>query len=212
MREKSPNHEVEKGRGFTSIFPVACKRAPRVPFPCALIVQFDLDPRMRMRFSAQISTEEGRFDPCEGYSSSYEVVLNYQMENVVQTIEIAGPRRRSSSVPARRKISQRKVSYSSGRPRRRRDPNFTEEEELELCRIGLGVKSDTARREEEELKRKMQRKPSRKVSREGDYVLIQERKGVLMSQAGAQEVIEERVLIGSDEYFYMMSQGLLKTG
>ena len=69
------------------------------------------------------------------------------------------------------------------------------------------------RREEEDLKRKLaaQRKPSRKISREGDFVVIEERRGCRMSQAGTQEVTQERVLINSDEYFYMMKQGLLKT-
>ena len=71
----------------------------------------------------------------------------------------------------------------------------------------------TTRREEEDLKRKLaaQRKPSRKISREGDFVVIEERRGCRMSQAGTQEVTQERVLINSDEYFYMMKQGLLKT-
>ena len=64
------------------------------------------------------------------------------------------------------------------------------------------------------MKRKLaaQRKPSRKISREGDFVVIEERRGCRMSQAGTQEVTQERVLINSDEYFYMMKQGLLKTG
>ena len=50
------------------------------------------------------------------------------------------------------------------------------------------------------MRKKMLRKPSRKVSREGDYLLIQERLGVVMSQSGAQQVRERRVLIDSDEY------------
>ena len=90
---------------------------------------------------------------------------------------------------------------------------------MELYRISCmgwsgGSKSESARREEEELARKLaaQRKPSRKISREGDYVVISEKRGVKTSQAGAQEITEERVLINSDEYFYMMQQGLLKTG
>ncbi len=44
------------------------------------------------------------------------------------------------------------------------------------------------------------RKPSRKISREGDYLVVQERLGVLMSQTGSQQVRECRYLINSDEY------------
>ena len=102
---------------------------------------------------------------------------------------------------------------STSRIRKKRDPTFTEEEELELCRIGMGLGcgSDERRREEEELRKKMMRKPSRKVSREGSYVLIQEISGIRMTQTGSQQIREERVLIGSDEYNYMLKKGLLKT-
>merc|ERR1719376_1805 len=60
------------------------------------------------------------------------------MENVQQTIQIRGPppRRAISMPPGRgggRRLSQRKFSY--GHPRKQRDPNFTEEDELELYRM-----------------------------------------------------------------------------
>lgn len=80
--------------------------------------------------------------------------------------------------------------------------------------MGLGTKSDSARREEEEIKKKLaaQRKPSRRISREGDYIVIQERAGIKTSQAGTQTITEERVLINSDEYFYLLNKGVLNTG
>ena len=84
---------------------------------------------------------------------------------------------------------------------------LTEDELLELYKMsygGGGRKNSRAAQEEEELKRKMMRKPSRKVSREGDYLVIQDRLGVLMSQTGAQQVREKRVLINSDEYNYVL--------
>ena len=73
---------------------------------------------------------------------------------------------------------------------------------MELYKMSFGglPKSARAAQEEEEIKRKLMRKPSRKISREGDYLVIQDRMGVLMSQTGAQQVSEKRVLINSDEY------------
>ena len=66
--------------------------------------------------------------------------------------------------------------------------------------FGGGDRGKEQKREEEELRKKMIRKPSRKVSSEGDYLVVQERLGVLMSQTGAQQVRESRYLINSDEY------------
>jgi len=79
---------------------------------------------------------------------------------------------------------------------------ISEEEMLELYKMsfGGGDKREKQKREEEELRKKMLRKPSRKISREGDYLVVQERLGVLMSQTGAQQVRESRYLINSDEY------------
>jgi hypothetical protein len=75
--------------------------------------------------------------------------------------------------------------------------------ELYMMSFGGRTKSQSAQ-EEEDARRKMTRKPSRKISREGDYLLIQEKLGVLMSQTGAQQVKETRVLIDSDEYHYII--------
>jgi len=78
---------------------------------------------------------------------------------------------------------------------------------MELYKMSFGgqrPKSSRAAAEEEEIRRKMVRKPSRKISREGDYLLIQEKIGVLMSQTGAQQIKETRVLIDSDEYHHVI--------
>ena len=72
--------------------------------------------------------------------------------------------------------------------------------ELYKMSFGGGDKREKQKREEEELRKKMLRKPSRKISRDGDYLVVQERLGVLMSQTGAQQVRENRYLINSDEY------------
>ena len=72
--------------------------------------------------------------------------------------------------------------------------------ELYKMSFGGGDKREKQKREEEELRKKMLRKPSRKISREGDYLVVQERLGVLMSQTGAQQVRKNRYLINSDEY------------
>lgn len=95
---------------------------------------------------------------------------------------------------------------------------LTEDELLELYKMsyGGGRKSSKAAQEEEEIRKKLMRKPSRKISRwglfsrsaqyilifcrEGDYLVIQDRLGCIMSQTGAQQVRERRVLINSDEY------------
>ena len=105
--------------------------------------------------------------------------------------------RRSLSVPP---APQRRVSAKRSMQR------LSEDELLELYKMsyGGGRKNSRAAQEEEELRRKMMRKPSRKISREGDYLVIQDRLGVLMSQTGAQQVLEKRVLINSNEYNYVL--------
>lgn len=80
---------------------------------------------------------------------------------------------------------------------------ISEEEMMELYKMSFGggpPKSSQAAREEEEIRKKLIRKPSRKISREGDYLVVQERLGVMMSQTGAQQVHETRYLINSEEY------------
>lgn len=80
---------------------------------------------------------------------------------------------------------------------------LTEDEMMELYKMSFGggsKNSEEERKKEDEMRKKLMRKPSRKISREGDYLVIQDRKGVLMSQTGAQLVEEKRVLINSDEY------------
>ena len=165
-----------------------------------------------MRFSAKITTEEEIYDaPPSEQVSNFETITGYQTESIQRTINLRPKGRRSISNPNyRRKPGLATPGYE--RIRKKRDPTFTEEEELELCRIGLGGGgSDEKRKEEEALRKKMMRKPSRKVSREGSYVLIQEISGIKMTQTGSQQIREERVLIGSDEYDYMLKKGLLKT-
>ena len=167
-----------------------------------------------MRFSAKITTEEERFDDDSSEAiCSFQITTGYEMESIQQTINLRPKNRRASSVPTfKRKSGLSFPGSSTSRIRKKRDPTFTEEEELELCRIGMGLGgSEERRREEEELRKKMMRKPSRKVSREGSYVLIQEISGIRMTQTGSQTIREERVLIGSDEYNYMLKKGLLKT-
>ena len=177
-----------------------------------------------MRFSAKISTQEDRYDTNTSECiSSYVSSTGYEMESIQCTVQLqpvpAVPVRLfllTASVPNHRRKSGTRVagSSSSTRTRKKRDANFTEEEELELCRIGLGMgygETSQKKKEEEELRMKMMRKPSRKVSREGDFVLIQEISGIKMTQTGNQQIREERVLIGSEEYFYMLNKGLLKT-
>merc|ERR1712130_1040564 len=49
---------------------------------------------------------------------------------------------------------------------------------------------------EEELIQRAMRKRSRKVSREGDFLLLVEKNGLLTTQSGVQEVHERRVRLG----------------
>merc|ERR1719167_543730 len=49
---------------------------------------------------------------------------------------------------------------------------------------------------EDELIQKAMRKRSRKVSREGDFLLLVEKNGLLTTQSGVQEVHERRVRLG----------------
>merc|ERR1712210_46943 len=49
---------------------------------------------------------------------------------------------------------------------------------------------------EDELIQRAMRKRSRKVSREGDFLLLVEKNGLLTTQSGVQEVHEQRVRLG----------------
>merc|ERR1712166_658466 len=103
-------------------------------------------------------------------------------EDAEATVSIQSNPRRSISMPPR----SRKVSSKKSMSR------ISEEELLELYKMsfgGGGARKEEQKREEEELRKKMI-KPSRKVSRQGDYLIVQERLGVLMSQTGAQQVKE----------------------
>ena len=104
--------------------------------------------RRTMRFSAKISTEEQVFSD----SSTSEGTSAFEMENIVHTIRLPAPPRRAASVPTSRRASRPSLSSggsgSGGRPRRKRDPNFTEEDELELFRLsvmGWGGGNESAR-------------------------------------------------------------------
>merc|ERR1712073_67264 len=118
---------------------------------------------------------------------------HFESDEAEATVKIRN-NRRSFSMPLNQ---NRKVSAKKSMSR------ISEEEMLELYKMsfgGGGGRREEQKREEEELRKKLLRKPSRKVSREGDYLVVKERLGVLMSQTGAQQVRESRYLINSDEY------------
>ena len=118
-----------------------------------------------MRFSAKITTQEDRYDANTSECvPTYQITTGYEMESIQCTVQLRPKGRRATSVPNFKRKSGLKMSGSSpSRSRKKRDPGFTEEEELELCRIGLGMGygggSEEKRKEEEELRKKMMRKP-----------------------------------------------------
>merc|ERR1711953_1528361 len=150
-----------------------------------------------MRFTAEISCFETAYDAENGKQRLLQ--RHFEADEASETVVVAAIRgRRSlSAVPS---SSQRRVSSKRSMQR------LTEDELLELYKMsyGGGRKSSKAAQEEEEVRKKMMRKPSRKISREGDYLVIQDRLGCIMSQTGAQQVRERRVLINSDEYNYVL--------
>jgi len=147
-----------------------------------------------MRFTAEISCFESTFENDGLQPLGHQLSpRHFESEDVEATVSIKSNPRRSISMPPR----SRKVSSKKSMSR------ISEEEMLELYKMsfgGGGARKEEQKREEEELRKKMTRKPSRKVSRQGDYLIVQERLGVLMSQTGAQQVKESRYLINSDEY------------
>ena len=46
-----------------------------------------------------------------------------------------------------------------------------------------------------------------KVSRQGDYVIITDKEGVLTTQNGTQQVVEKRVKLGSDDFDKLVELG-----
>eukprot|EP00093_Oithona_nana_P011230 11230.XXX_231132_230553_1 [CDS] Oithona nana genome sequencing. len=149
-----------------------------------------------MRFTAEISCFETAYDAENGKQRLLQ--RHFEADEASETVVVAVRGRRSLSVPPG--ASQRRVSSKRSMQR------LTEDELLELYKMsyGGGRKSSKAAQEEEEVRKKMMRKPSRKISREGDYLVIQDRLGCIMSQTGAQQVHERRVLINSDEYNYVV--------
>merc|ERR1711971_1241203 len=149
--------------------------------------------KFKMRFTAEISCFESTFENDGLQPLGHQLSpRHFESEDVEATLSIKSNPRRSISMPPR----SRKVSSKKSMSR------ISEEEMLELYKMSFGGsdKREKQKREEEELCKKMLRKPSRKISREGDYLVVQERLGVLMSQTGAQQVRESRYLINSDEY------------
>merc|ERR1712098_541120 len=61
---------------------------------------------------------------------------------------------------------------------------------------------------EEELIQRAMRKKSRKVSREGDFLVFVEKKGVLTTQNGTQQINETRVKIGGKDMERLEELGL----
>merc|ERR1711942_562989 len=69
------------------------------------------------------------------------------------------------------------------------------------------VKKMSRVEKEEELIQKAMRKKSRKVSRQGDYVVFTDRKGVLTTQNGTQQIVERRVKLGSHDLEKLVELG-----
>lgn len=144
-----------------------------------------------MKFTAEISCYESRIGFEENDEDNQEFERHFESDEATATVTVTVQRRASSVAPSRRVSSKKSLS------------RISEEEMMELYKMSFGggpPKSSRAAQEEEEIRKKLMRKPSRKISREGDYLVVQERLGVLMSQTGAQQVRENRYLINSDEY------------
>merc|ERR1711874_473421 len=60
---------------------------------------------------------------------------------------------------------------------------------------------------EEEFIQKAMRKKSRKVSRQGDFVIFTEKQGILTTQNGTQQITERRVKLGSHDLEKLMELG-----
>eukprot|EP00091_Calanus_sinicus_P015637 TRINITY_DN3409_c0_g1_i4.p1 TRINITY_DN3409_c0_g1~~TRINITY_DN3409_c0_g1_i4.p1 ORF type:complete len:153 (-),score=49.40 TRINITY_DN3409_c0_g1_i4:130-588(-) len=60
---------------------------------------------------------------------------------------------------------------------------------------------------EEELIQRAMRKKSRKVSRQGDFVIFTEKQGVLTTQNGTQQIVERRIKLGSHDLEKLVELG-----
>merc|ERR1711892_855564 len=60
---------------------------------------------------------------------------------------------------------------------------------------------------EEELIQKVMRKKSRKVSRQGDFVIFTEKQGLLTTQNGTQQITERRIKLGSHDLEKLVELG-----
>eukprot|EP00090_Calanus_glacialis_P012749 TRINITY_DN2136_c0_g1_i2.p1 TRINITY_DN2136_c0_g1~~TRINITY_DN2136_c0_g1_i2.p1 ORF type:complete len:153 (-),score=49.41 TRINITY_DN2136_c0_g1_i2:150-608(-) len=69
------------------------------------------------------------------------------------------------------------------------------------------VKRVSRMEREEELIQRVMRKKSRKVSRQGEYVIFTEKQGLLTTQNGTQQIVERRIKLGSHDLEKLMELG-----
>lgn len=164
-----------------------------------------------MKFTAEISCQETRFDVSTGLEDLGSTnKAHYETANVNVTI-LLRPHRSKSVPPSTRMLRKVSNPIGSKSDNKRSVGRMSEEEQMELYLMSFGGRPkgcSVSAKDEEETRKKLVKRPSRKVSREGDFLLIQEKIGVLMSQTGAQEIKETRVKIGSEDYYYFLKHGV----
>merc|ERR1712106_395226 len=69
------------------------------------------------------------------------------------------------------------------------------------------VKRVSRMERDEELIQKVMRKKSRKVSRQGDFVIFTEKQGLLTTQNGTQQITERRIKLGSHDLEKLVELG-----
>jgi len=157
-----------------------------------------------MKFSVEVETESRTYDRV-GFSESpsprhlqwnikVDIHQNILIENK-ENIEVSTPRKKVGIVEA----MPRKESKQFGMETKigNEDDNLRKRSVAEESSGRVRKMSRLER--EEELVRQAMRKSSRKVSREGEWLVLREKTGLLTTQNGTQQIHERRIKISEGE-------------
>jgi len=166
-----------------------------------------------MKFSVAVETESKLFhSPAEGNTSPNP--LNWNIQVLVDQQEFAplpvngGSTLKSSLAPisevdGANSVTGKRVSVSQGMgDRSRKESHITINKKKSVAPMDMRTTP------EDDILRKLSLAArGRKVSRQGEWIILQEKVGVITSQNGVQQVREKRVKLGSSDLEKLIELG-----
>eukprot|EP00088_Acartia_fossae_P064292 TRINITY_DN7908_c0_g1_i3.p1 TRINITY_DN7908_c0_g1~~TRINITY_DN7908_c0_g1_i3.p1 ORF type:complete len:165 (-),score=61.86 TRINITY_DN7908_c0_g1_i3:257-751(-) len=164
-----------------------------------------------MKFSVQVETESKTYERA-GTESPSPRQLNWKIK--VDIHQGTSLQDKENAEPVAKKVgivepTPRKLSVQPSKP-------SLKQEDDRMKRKSVGVMEDEGARcrkqsrlqREEELVRMAMRKSSRKVSRQGEWLVIQEKVGLLTTQNGTQQIHEKRIRINEQDLINYCEDGV----